>query len=349
MELTIKKSGLLTTVQDLGRWGYQSDGIPVAGAMDIPALRAANAMVGNEDTAAALEISFMGPEIEVSGGGTAVCTGADLGFCVNGASIGNYRVVSLKAGDVISFRGMTGTGCRAVLAFGGGIDVPVVMKSRSTHTRSKMGGFQGRALKSGDKLATGSPSPLAAKLGGFSVPADILPVQSADAPLSVVTGLQKDAFTDEGIKTFFSEEYTVTAENDRMGCRLDGPDIAHKDGADIVSDAIPLGSVQIPGHGKPIIMLADRQTTGGYTKIGVISPLSIQALAQKMQGHKVRFREVSAAFAREELKKIASAIARIKELAEKYAAGSAPRGKARHIRLTVNGKSYDVICEEIMQ
>ena len=350
-ELKVRRAGMLTSVQDLGRWGFQSSGVPVAGAMDLPALRIGNAMLGNPEGAAALEVTLLGPELEVCGGGAAVFAGADLGFSVNGRAVGSWRVVELKSGDVISFTGPK-NGCRGNLCFAGGVGVPLVMNSRSTYMRAKIGGFEGRALKNGDVITTGEPSPLWKRLDGFTLPSELNPALPADAPLSLMTGLQEDLFTEEGIATLFSSEYTITSESDRMGCRLDGAKIEHVKGGDIVSDGVPLGAVQIPSHGMPIVMLADRQTTGGYTKIGVLTPLSIEALVQKMPGSAVRFRKASIDDGTAEQMKIAETVRRVGELRSTYVsrprAAQASGGFASaRLRLTVNGKQYEVTCEEI--
>ncbi len=350
-ELKVRRAGMLTSVQDLGRWGFQSSGVPVAGAMDLPALRIGNAMLGNPEGAAALEVTLLGPELEVCGGGAAVFAGADLGFSVNGRAVGSWRVVELKSGDVISFTGPK-NGCRGNLCFAGGVGVPLVMNSRSTYMRAKIGGFEGRALKNGDVITTGEPSPLWKRLDGFTLPPELNPALPADAPLSLMTGLQEDLFMEEGRATLFSSEYTITSESDRMGCRLDGAKIEHVKGGDIVSDGVPLGAVQIPSHGMPIVMLADRQTTGGYTKIGVLTPLSIEALVQKMPGSAVRFRKASIDDGTAEQMKIAETVRRVGELRSTYVsrprAAQASGGFASaRLRLTVNGKQYEVTCEEI--
>lgn len=351
MELTIKKAGMLTSVQDIGRWGYQSSGVPVAGAMDLPALKLGNAMLGNPEGAAALEVTLLGPEIEVKGGGAAVFAGADLGFSVNGRAVGSWRAVVLQDGDIITFTGPKGAGCRGCLCFAGGVDVPVVMNSRTTYMRAKIGGLDGRALKSGDVIKVGEPAPLWRRLEGFRLPAELNPAVTAEEPLAIITGLQQDAFTEEGRKLLFASEYLITAESDRMGCRLEGPKIEHSDkGADIVSDGIPLGAVQIPGHGMPIIMLADRQTTGGYTKIGVLTPLSVEALVQKMPGMKVRFREAGLSEGEAEQRKIAEAVKRVNTLRLSYVSRSqqvsSPPLSGR-FKITLNGKTYEITCEEI--
>ncbi len=351
MELTIKKAGMLTSVQDLGRWGYQSSGVPVAGAMDLPALKLGNAMLGNPEGAAALEVTLLGPEIEIKGGGAAVFAGADLGFSVNGRAVGSWRAVVLQDGDIITFTGPKGAGCRGCLCFAGGVDVPVVMNSRTTSMRAKIGGLDGRALKSGAVIKVGEPATLWRRLEGFRLPAELNPAVTAEEPLAIITGLQQDAFTEEGRKLLFASEYLITAESDRMGCRLEGPKIEHSDkGADIVSDGIPLGAVQIPGHGMPIIMLADRQTTGGYTKIGVLTPLSVEALVQKMPGMKVRFREAGLSEGEAEQRKIAEAVKRVNTLRLSYVSRSqqvsSPPLSGR-FKITLNGKTYEITCEEI--
>lgn len=356
MELIIKKAGMLTSVQDLGRWGYQSSGVPVAGAMDLPALRLGNTMLGNPEDAAALEVTLLGPDIEVRGEGAAVFAGADLGFSVNGKAAGSWNTVLLKDGDVITFKGPKGKGCRGNLCFSGGVDIPSVMGSRSTYMRAKIGGVEGRALKNGDVIKVGEPSPLWKRLCGFQIPEELHMAQDPEAPLALITGLQEDAFTEEGKMLLFESEYTITSESDRMGCRLEGPKIGHTEkGADIVSDAIPLGAVQIPGHGMPIIMLADRQTTGGYTKIGVLSPLSIEALVQKMPGYKVRFRKADVHEGADEQKKIRDAVRMVKELRASHVSRSGIKSPvpaspplSTSFKLTLEGKSYDITCEEIL-
>lgn len=356
MELKITNAGMLTTVQDLGRWGYQSDGVPVAGAMDLEALRFGNAMLGNVENAAALEVTILGPEIVADGEGLALFAGADLGFSLNGAEIGSWTVIAVKSGDVLSFCGPK-LGCRGYLCFSGCIDVPVVMGSRSTYTRARIGGYQGRALKRGDLLRTGESPAAWRRLAGFTLPEELRPDYSPDKPLRILTGLQSDAFTEEGLNTLFSSEYTVSVETDRMGSRFEGPKIGHADkSADIVSDAIPLGAVQIPGHGTPIAMLADRQTTGGYTKVGVLSPASIQDLVQRMPGSKIRFEKCSMEDAVADLRKTRDSVLKITRLRASHISapdikqpctGVEETAAIRQFRLTVSGKSCDVTCEEI--
>jgi len=291
--LECRLPGMLTTVQDSGRWGYQGKGMPVAGAMDLQSFRLGNILAGNDENDAALEVTVLGPTLYVAGGeGMAAVTGADLGFRVNGRPAPMWTALAVKTGDILSFSGPV-SGCRAYLCLSGGIDVPVVMESRSTYTRAKLGGFEGRALRKGDRVLCGEPRPLWKKCEGFVCPGELRAVYPPDAPLRVVPGPQEDLFTAKGIQTFYGSDYAVSNSADRMGYRMDGPEIEHTAAADIISDAIPLGAVQVPGHGQPIVMLADRQTTGGYTKIGVVCSVDIAALSQRLPGNGVRFVKIS--------------------------------------------------------
>lgn len=293
MRLSVEKPGMFTTVQDLGRYGYQLQGVPVAGAMDAPALRLGNILLGNDEGAAALEITVLGPTLRVEEGeGCIAVTGADVGVTRNGAALGTWRVHRVAAGDTLAFAAPA-SGARACLCVSGGFDVPLVMGSRSTYTRGRFGGHEGRALKAGDVLHTGTPNALWAASEGLALPPALRPVRDVSAPLRVVMGPQDDAFTPVGIEAFLGSEYVVSTSADRMGYRMEGPAIEHSGGADIVSDAIVLGSVQVPGHGQPIVMLADRQSTGGYTKIATVCAVDIPNLAQRLPGQRVRFARIS--------------------------------------------------------
>ena len=285
--------GLFTTVQDGGRWGYQGKGMPVAGAMDQQSFRIGNILAGNGETYAALEVTLLGPTLSVAEGeGVVAVAGAELGFRVNGMPVPNWTGVAVRAGDVLSFSPPL-SGCRAYLCVSGGLDVPVVMGSRSTYTRARVGGMEGRTLKKGDLLPCGEPDLLWRFCEGLVCPGPLRPERDPRSFLRVVPGPQEDLFTEKGREAFYSSGYTVSASADRMGYRLEGPSIEHGGPADIISDAIPPGAVQVPGHGRPIIMLADRQTTGGYPKIGVVCSPDVSALAQRIPGQEVRFRAIS--------------------------------------------------------
>ncbi|MDR1510603.1 MAG: biotin-dependent carboxyltransferase family protein [Synergistaceae bacterium] len=296
MSFTVGRAGMATLVQDLGRWGHQSRGVTVSEPMDRFSFRVGNIMLGNDENDAALEIAFLGPEITFHRESCVVLTGGGLLMKIDGSIAEAWTVHRVTQGSRLAVDGPSGSqnrGVRSYLCMSGGIDVPVVMGSRSTFTKGKIGGYKGRALKTGDIVPIFPPKPLWRKSAGFICPPEIRPVHASDEPLHTLDGPQIDAFTDAGIKTFYKEIYTVTDKIDRMGYRLDGPEIEHKNGADIVSDGIVHGSVQVPGDGKPIVMMSDRQTTGGYTKIAVVSTWSAAALAQKMPGEKIRFHRVT--------------------------------------------------------
>ena len=280
--------GPLTTVQDMGRYGYQQYGVPVSGAMDNYALRLANLLVGNSEGDACLEITLLGLQLRVLEDTVVAITGADLSPKLNGESLPMWEAVMVGRGDTLSFP-WPKVGCRSYLAVAGGIDVPKVMGSRSTHTRSRIGGFEGRALCAGDRLSSGQAYPQILKR---RLPSQYIPEYRNQSELRVIMGPQDDHFTEEGIRTFLGSEYTISTKADRMGYRLEGPPIEHKAGADIISDGIPLGAVQVPGDRLPIVVLADRQTTGGYTKIATVITVDINKLAQAKPGDKVKFTQI---------------------------------------------------------
>jgi len=281
--------GSLTTVQDLGRFGYQQYGVPVAGAMDNYALRIANLLTGNSEDAAALEITLMGLKLRMLADTVIAVTGGDLSSKINNYLLPMWQSIAVKAGDIISF-GWAKTGCRAYLAVAGGINVPAVMGSGSTYAKSGIGGFKGRALMAGDRLESGNAS---AFKTARKLPPEFIPVFAKSNTIRVILGPQDDSFTEEGIMTFLASEYTISNEADRTGYRLTGPTIKHKAGADIISDGIPAGAIQVPGSGLPIVLLADRQTTGGYPKIACVITADIPKLAQAKPGDKIRFEGIS--------------------------------------------------------
>ena len=287
--IAIVEPGPLTTVQDLGRFGQLRFGIPPSGSLDRPAFVLANRLVGNPDGAAALECTLAGPRFEVRGPGVIAVTGADVPVSVNGEAAPTWTTVMLKAGDVVKV-GTARSGVRAYVAFAGGIDVPLVVGSRATYVRGRLGGLEGRALKKGDMLGLmPSPSGPASR----RVRASAIPVAASDTELRVVLGPQDDRFTDAGIATFLGSAYEMQPQSDRMGARLRGPVIEHRTGHDIISDGIALGSVQVTGDGMPIVLLVDRQSTGGYTKVATVCSFDIARLAQVKPGHRVHFRAVT--------------------------------------------------------
>jgi antagonist of KipI len=285
--------GPLATVQDLGRFGYQQYGVPPSGAMDGFALRIANRLLDNDERSAGLECTFFGPKLRFLNDTLITITGGDLAPLLNNHPLPMWEVVRVRRKDMLSWRGMR-TGCRAYLSVAGGIDVPMVLDSKSTYLRSGFGGLEGRALRTGDVLKSvpvGSEG--LERLTGRKVPGELIPEYKSFAEIRVILGSQADHFPEESIATFLNSEYAITTESDRMGYRLEGPEIKHKGKADIVSDGIPLGAVQVPGNCRPIILMADRQVTGGYAKIATVITPDVSRLGQMKPGDRIRFHEVS--------------------------------------------------------
>jgi antagonist of KipI len=263
----------------------------VSGAVDTPALRVANVLVGNPQGAAALEVTALGPELRFVAAAVVALAGAEVDASLDGNPVPWYRSFPVRAGQVLDIRSCT-RGLRAYLAVAGGIEAPVLLGSRSTCLVAGFGGFQGRALVAGDRLRVGPPSGRLEELAGRQVPEEWRPHHGSPVMARVVLGPQADAFTEEGRRRFLESEYRVTPHADRMGYRLDGPIIPHRSSADIISDWIPLGGVQVPGDGKPIVLLADRQTTGGYPKIATVIGPDIGRVAQLRPGDALSFRSV---------------------------------------------------------
>lgn len=290
MGIRVLKAGMLTTVQDLGRNGYQSQGFSVAGVMDVRSFKIANLLLDNPENEAVLEFTLIGPTLQFTSDTIIAITGGDFQPTVNGKPVEMYTAVYMKRGDILKF-GSARTGSRGYIAFSSYLDIPVVMGSRCTNLKSKIGGYKGRKLKDEDYI-------------GFRIKRRYLPFflsrkldldefDEEEVTLRVVMGPQDSMFTKQGIRTLLSETYTVTSDFDRMGCRLEGPFIASKNGSDIISDGIAFGSIQVPAHGKPIILLADRQTTGGYAKIATVATVDIPKLVQRKTDHTVRFKAIT--------------------------------------------------------
>lgn len=299
MSITILNPGLLTTVQDFGRIGYQQFGVPVSGVVDPRAMSIANILVDNPEDEAVLECTMLGPQIRFNAPNAIAITGGDLGLTIDNQPIPNYAAIRVEAGQVLRFAGLR-SGCRAYIAFAGGLDIAPVMGSRSTYMKAKIGGVEGRKLQKDDVIKFRKPNPDLRGLNIRHISPEFVP--RLEYKLRVVLGPQDDMFTEHGIETFLSESYVVTPEFDRMGCRLDGEIIEHKgESGDIISDGIAFGAIQVPTAGKPIIMLSDRQTTGGYTKIANVISADFRILAQLKAGDRVRFAQVSVAAAQDAL------------------------------------------------
>jgi KipI family sensor histidine kinase inhibitor len=286
--LRVIEPGPLTTVQDLGRTGQLRYGVPPSGPMDCESFVLGNRLVGNPDGAAGLECTYMGPRFQVDRPCAIAVTGAPAPVTVNNQPAPRWATIALNAGDTVRI-GAPRAGVLSYVAFSGGLDVPLVLGSRSTYVRGRLGGLEGRALRAGDGLRLGeAPLPPARavaeppSIGG-----------EAETVVRVVLGPQADRFTDEGIRTLLGSAYEMTPQSDRMGARLRGPRIVHARGHDIISDGIAPGSIQVPGDGQPIVLLADRQSTGGYTKVATVCSFDIGRLGQVKPGQRVRFQALA--------------------------------------------------------
>lgn len=287
MGIIFLNAGLNTTVQDMGRNGHQKSGFHVCGVMDRRSYRLANMLLDNDENAAVLEFTLMGPTIQFTSDTVIAITGGDFAPTLNEKPIAMYQAVSVKKDDVLRF-GLSRNGNWGYLAFADGLDIPKEMGSCSTDVKCSIGGFKGRKLEKDDQIDFCTNGRY---LKNFHYRKLRQPDFTADvAEIRVVMGPQDDYFTEEGIQTFLNSEYVLTSQSDRMGYRLEGDYIEHNEkGSDIISDGISFGSIQVPAHGKPIIMLADRQTTGGYTKIATVASVDIPKLVQCPFNKKVKF------------------------------------------------------------
>jgi biotin-dependent carboxylase-like uncharacterized protein len=294
-ELRVVTPGLLTTIQDFGRIGHQHLGVPVSGALDPVSMRAANLLVGNAPDVAVLEAACLGPTLAVEADDVRIAVaGADavIERLSDAAADGGERVpalcsMRLRRGEVLRIGAITG-GTALYVAVEGGFDIEPVLGSLATDIRGQLGGFHGRALAAGDRL----PLQLAGAGDRGEVLLELLRPRSRPR-IRAVLGPQSDCFPDCEVAAFFDHEYTVGPSADRMAMRLTGRALRHSRGFDIVSDGVAPGSIQVPGNGQPLVLLADRQTTGGYPKIATVISADLPALAQLPIGAKVSFEAVS--------------------------------------------------------
>lgn len=291
MNLEIISPGLLTTIQDLGRFGYMDSGFSPSGAMDAFSARLANILVGNSQGEGVIEMTAVGITARFCCSSVIAVTGADINPEINGRKIEMYKSIPVSAGDVLSMKNAS-NGMRAYLAVACGFDIEPVMGSLSTNLKCAVGGFRGRKLKAGDLIPLRRCCEISYIGERQFKPQHI---SSNAVTVRAVPGPQDDYFSVSELEKFFSSEYKASAESDRMGIRLDGESVCSIDGVDIISDGIVTGSVQIPPSGKPIVMMADRQTTGGYAKIATVITADLKYLAQLRAGDTVRFEKISQA------------------------------------------------------
>ena len=286
-DVLVIKPGMLTTIQDLGRWGFQSRGVPVAGPMDVWSHRLANALAGNTPDAATLEVTLLGPELEFDDARAIAIAGAEFDVTVDGLSAPWRARFTVSAGSRLRF-GRRLRGARAYIAIAGGIDVALVLGSRATHLASAMGGMNGRRIESGDRLPLGDPMP-ARRSPSASALSPTAPLAEGHARIRVLPGPQTEHFTDEALRILQSAPYTIGLTSDRMGFRLEGAPLAYARGTDIISDATPIGALQVPSSGLPILLMADRQTTGGYPTIATVITADVGVAGQLGPGDAISF------------------------------------------------------------
>ena len=282
--LQVIKPGLLTTVQDLGRYGHQASGVPVAGPMDSFSHRLANQLLGNDADAATLEITLIGPELVFEGDTTIAISGAQFEVTCEDRPMPIGASCAVRAGQRLKF-GRILQGARAYLAVAGGVRTEVVLGSRATHLVSRMGGMQGRALLAGDRvpIASGSPPRPARKAPGLTLPT------KGRALLRVVPGPQDHWFERDALKTIGGVSFRISPSSNRMGYRLQGPPLRRVHEGELISEPVGLGAIQVPAAGEPILLMADRQTAGGYPKIGHVIAADLPLAGQLAPGDFIEF------------------------------------------------------------
>ena len=332
--LRVVAPGMHTSLQDLGRIGVQHLGVPVSGALDTEALRLANLLAGNAEGEVALEIMHLGPTLEVCGDSVRVALAggsAAIEIPGQGARLPGFRSVRLQRGDQVRVNA-TGDSASAYLAVEGGFQVPEVLGSRSTYARGRFGGHKGRALAADDVLAL-------RKAEASARPERQLAQAGLPRPglLRVILGPQDDFFTTEGIAALREGTFCVTRAADRMGMRLDGPPLAHRDQFNIVSDAIAPGAIQVPGDAQPVILLADRQTTGGYPKIATVISTDLPGLGRLRPGDRIGFQTVTIAEAAEARSRADATFNRLRNTISDVNSGWRPDERLLHSENIIDG------------
>jgi len=287
---------------------------------------------------------MIGPRLEVVRETLVAVTGADLSFAVNGEPAPLYTAIKLYPGDNVSF-GPIKKGMRSYIAIHGGFSIPFVMGSASTGLKGQIGGYMGRKLEKGDVLKSKATS-VPEVFVGYSVDPDEFMFGAKENVYRVILGPEDDCFTEKGIETFFNSEYSLSDNCDRMGARLDGPEIEHNEkGAGIVSDGITMGAIQVPAQGYPLVLLKDRGTVGGYTKIGTLCTLDVFRFGQKKPGDKVRFEQISLQEAQGLLRQMEYKISKVGTKQKIQSLTGAKDGEM--LRVVIGNESYDVFVEDI--
>ena len=343
MGVKITDPGALLTIQDGGRQGYQRYGIAESGACDRESLTLGNLLVGNQPNTPVLEATLIGPVLEFTSDMLIALTGADMEPRINGRTVDNYCAIRVWAGDVLTFGGLK-NGLRTYISFEGGLRGDNDLKSASTDLRAGLGGISGRALRAGDMIETGNS--MSQEISSSPRQIDPPTEYTGSYEIRVVLGPEDEKFTKEALKRFFEDEYTVSDEYDRMGIRLRGPFIEHIGKADIISNGIPKGAIQVADNGQPIIMLADRQTVGGYTKLGCVASVDLPLIAQARAGDRIRFKEINVYDAQ---KLIAERSRRWKAIAKDISSGDTAHKQnlACRYRVLIDGREFDVEVSKV--
>ena len=354
MGIFIETPGVLTTVQDGGRYGYEQFGVSPSDPMDLESFQLANILVGNPRDLSALEATMLGPTLRFTRDNIIAITGGDMTPLLNEQPVPMNQAILIRSGSVLKLRAAR-TGCRTYVAFAGGLDVPEVMGSRATGVQNRVGGLEGRKLAKGDELPFLAPKTALPRMEerrtSHPMPA------GKERVLRVILGPQDDAFTQQGLDTFLGQPYQVTNDFDRMGCRLDGPVIQQKVDGNIISDGMVTGAVQVPTSGLPIIMLAERQTVGGYTKIATVITADLPVIGQCRPGDTIRFQSVPVSQAhqlwRETWESLNELDRRLNAPPAQPQTAAQPQvkglGPVRHYRITVNGTVYETSIQVVSQ
>ncbi|MCR2821572.1 biotin-dependent carboxyltransferase family protein [Lederbergia panacisoli] len=287
MTLNIIKSGAFTTIQDLGRSGWQASGVPVGGTMDKTAARLVNILLGNDENEAVLEMTLIGPTIQFNGSAVIAIFGANMSPKINGQAIKSRRPIQVHKGDIITF-GTASLGVRTYLAVKGGFSIPDILGSKSTNAMANMG----RPLKTGDIIPINYSYSVKNFSWGMSFKLENY-LHDQQTPFHFIRGRQYDLFTAESQQAFIESDFKVTSNSDRMGYRLTGPNLCTEQKVELITEGTTFGSIQVPPNGEPIILMADRQPTGGYPKIGEVISCDLPRLSQLRPGEPIRFQEIS--------------------------------------------------------
>lgn len=365
--IMVINGGMLTTVQDEGRYGYQASGIQVSGVMDRTAALLANALVGNDELseaedAALLEATYLGPELGFGQDALAAVAGGMPDVQLDGAAVPPYRAIAVKAGQRLKVAAQK-SGLRAYIAVSGGFATERALGSRSTNLKLGLGGYLGRKLEAGDVLTVGKPGEYAARALSGRAGLRALPEKFVDAlvqrgvllgadggkirQIRVILGPQEDYFSRQSIAAFAEAVYTVSNNSDRMGYRLQGAAVDKAKQQDLITDGIAFGSVQIPPDGQPIIMLADHQTTGGYPKLATVATVDLPLLAQSMPGDRLQFRIISVQEAQQLLRQQHEELVQVIHRMKEQAVLTVHPAGAKQFRLTINGEAFDVAIRQM--